>query len=40
MQDPAERLLNYALDWRALLGWTFIIAGFSMVSLASVPLLR
>lgn len=41
MRDyQAERLLNYGLDWRALLIWTGIVAAFSLVSLASVVLFR
>ncbi|MFZ2067294.1 MAG: hypothetical protein WAV27_15040 [Xanthobacteraceae bacterium] len=41
MQDyQAQRLLNYGLDWRALLVWTLIVAGFSLLSLASVVLFR
>ena len=41
MQDnQAQRLLNYGLDWRALLIWTLIVAAFSALSLASVVLFR
>ena len=41
MQDyQAQRLLNYGLDWRALLIWTVIVAAFSVFSLASIVLFR
>lgn len=41
MQDyQAQRLLNYGLDWRALAIWTFIVAAFSLLTLASVVLFR
>jgi len=36
----AERLLNYGLDWRALLVWTVAIGAFSLLSLGSVVLFR
>jgi hypothetical protein len=39
MQDRAQRLLNYGLDWRALFIWTLVLTAFSLVSLASVALL-
>jgi len=38
MQDyQAQRLLNYALDWRALFIWTLIIVGCSLAGIAFVP---
>jgi hypothetical protein len=33
----AQRLLNYGLDWRALLIWTLIIVGCSVAGIAFVP---
>jgi len=38
MRDPAQRLLNYRLDWHALFLWTLIFAVFSLLSLGSVLL--
>jgi hypothetical protein len=38
MQDPAQRLLNYGVDWRALFILTLVFAAFSLLSLASVAL--
>ena len=40
MQDPAQRLLNYGIDWRALFIWTLVFTAFSLVSLAIVVLFR
>lgn len=33
----AQRLLNYGLDWRALVIWTLIIVGSSVAGIAFVP---